>query len=897
MSTQHRSSSVFLTCLFAILMSASAGASVTKLRVDDPKDAARLVAHGGRLLADYGSFQMIETDNSTVNALALPSVESAEESNVIELNAKHLDTRSAEVKALRKDVAGFSGKKLHLIQFVGPPKPEWVEALEGTGVKVVQYVPANSYLVQGSATALAKLQNWARTADFVQWEGPFADEYKVHPKARATDAKGNLIKSGVDTYTVQLFEDGEANPETRKLIDKVKQGAVEQEFQVLHYLNIVVKLPAEALAQVAARPDVVSIHLRPARRKLDERQDQIMAGNLTGSVPSGPGYLAWLASKGFTQAQFNASGFAVDVSDSGIDNGTTSPGHFELYRNGDPNLPSRVVYNRLEGTPNSGSTLAGCDGHGNLNAHIVGGYNNRTAVFPFADSGGYRYGLGVCPFVKLGSSVIFDTDNFTHPSYPDLASRAYRDSARISNNSWGSDSPHGEYDAESQAYDALVRDAQPSGSAVPNAGNQEMVFVFSAGNSGPGTVTVGSPGTAKNVICVGASESVRSLSVANGGSSSTGADGCGDADTAADSANDIASFSSRGTCADGRKKPDLVAPGTHITGGVPQASTSTNGTGLADGCFSSSFICALPGSGTPGSAYNFFPLSQQFYSESSGTSHSTPGVAGACALVRQYFINLGSNPPSPAMTKAFLANSARYLTGAGANDTLPSSSQGMGEVNLGFAFNGVARMMRDQLSADKFTASGQTRTTLCRIADVTKPLRVTLVWTDSPGSTVGNAYNNNLNLTVTIGGNAYKGNVFSGAVSITGGTADAKNNVESVFLPAGVSGDFVVTVTAADINSDGVPNEAPALDQDYALVIYNAITPPPAAAPLLSAMGVVSNQFQFMLTGTVSSNYVVEVTTNLNNGVWTPVRTNGAPFLFSQPTTNAQRFYRGAVAH
>jgi len=75
---------------------------------------------------------------------------------------------------------------------------------------------------------------------------------------------------------------------------------------------------------------------------------------------------------------------------------------------------------------------------------------------------------------------------------------------------------------------------------------------------------------------------------------------------------------------------------------------------------------------------------------------------------------------------------------------------------------------------------------------------------------------------VTVGGNTYKGNVFSGASSVTGGTADPRNNVESVFLPAGVSGNFTVTITAANIVSDGVPNESPSLDQDFALVVYNA---------------------------------------------------------------------------
>ena len=86
----------------------------------------------------------------------------------------------------------------------------------------------------------------------------------------------------------------------------------------------------------------------------------------------------------------------------------------------------------------------------------------------------------------------------------------------------------------------------------------------------------------------------------------------------------------------------------------------------------------------------------------------------------------------------------------------------------------------------------------------------------------GKAYKNNLDLTVTVGGNTYLGNVFSGANSITGGSADVRNNVESVFLAAGVSGPFTVTVTAFNINSNGVPNVGTTTDQDFALVVYNA---------------------------------------------------------------------------
>ena len=810
-------------CLAAVAAAAihSATARPFKLRVSDSAQAAALEAQGARLLADYGSFQLLETDDPSLTNARLNRVEAADDFDFIELNAGRLDTRSAGVLAQRRAIAPAAGNQLHLVQFVGPIKPEWQAALEQTGVRVVHYIPQNAYLICGDSAALANFQAWAATNLLVQWEGAYATDYRIHPKARTVDAQGNPQTPATDMFTVQLLQDPTANPGTLALIDQLKLAPVQQQFQTLEYLNVVVRLPAARLAELAARPEVISIQPQPQRHRMDERQDQIMASNLSGNVPTSAGYLAWLTSKGFTQAQFSASGFVVDVSDSGIDNGTTSPGHFGLHQAGDPGQASRVAYARLEGTPNSGSTLQGCDGHGNLNSHIIAGFNDRASGFPHTDASGFHYGLGVCPFVKVGSSVVFDTDYFTSPSYPNLQSRAYRDGARVSNNSWGADTA-GAYDADAQSYDALVRDAQPSGSSVPNTGNQQMVIVFAAGNAGPSAGTVGSPGTAKNILVVGAAENVHSHSTANGGNNTAGNDRCSTPDTEADSANDMSSFSSRGPCTDGRKKPDIVAPGTHITGGVGQSVLTTNGTGTAIACFDGTGVCALPGGGTVGSANNFFPLGQQFYTTSSGTSHSTPAVAGACALLRQYFINGSLTPPSPAMTKAFLVNAARYMTGTYAGDALPSSVQGMGAVNLGTAFDGVARILRDQLTADKFTASGQTRVLSGTVADPSKPFRVTLAWTDAPGSTTGNAYNNNLDLTVTIGGNIYKGNVFSGSASVTGGTADAKNNLESVFLPVGLSGSFVVTVTAANINSDGVPNEAPTLDQDYALVIYNA---------------------------------------------------------------------------
>ncbi|MEY4386236.1 MAG: hypothetical protein RLY20_1519 [Verrucomicrobiota bacterium] len=814
-----------LTALFVVvttiaLNTAHGQGNSHKMRVNDPKRAQELIAEGATVIADYGSFQLLAaTDAIAAKVSGDAKVESADQMNVIELNAGHLDTTKAPVKALRKARAAFNGKQLHLVQFAGPVKPEWRAELENRGAQIVSHIPNNTYLIYANHKTLTEIQSWAAKALQVQWEGTFADDYKVHPQAKDKDASGKTRDIGTDNFAIQLVEDDDANADTLAAIARVQLAAPSSDYKLLGYRTIVVQLPASQISRIAAQPDVVSIHPYFKRRKFDERQDQIIAGNLSSGTPTGPGYFAWLASKGFSQAQFDTSGFLVDVTDSGIDNGSTTPGHFALFKQGNPGGGSRVVYNRLEGTANSGSTIAGCDGHGNLNAHIISGYVGGTTTSTHFDSGGYYYGIGVCPFVSVGSSVIFDPNTFTSPSYPNLQSRAYNNGARISANSWGANTA-GAYDSDAQSYDALVRDAQPAGSSFTTAGNQQMTIVFAAGNAGSAAQTVGSPGTAKNVIVVGAAENVRAFG---------GSDGSGISDTAANSANDMATFSSRGPCADGRFKPDLVAPGTHVTGGLPQSgSATTNGTGVKLGCFNGEGV-----SGGVGGVSNY-PSGQLFYTASSGTSHSTPAVAGGCALIRQYFINSSLTPPSPAMTKAVLVNSARYMTGTSANDTLPSQAQGMGMMNLGTAFDGVARVLRDQVSGDKFTATGQSRTYNGIISDSSKPFRVTLAWTDAPGSTSGNAYNNNLDLTVTIGTNTYKGNVFSGASSITGGTADAKNNVESVFLPAGTSGNYSVTVTAANVAADGVPNESPTTDQDFALVVYNASE---TAVPIINGNG------------------------------------------------------------
>ncbi len=677
--------------------------------------------------------------------------------------------------------AGRAG--LRLVQFPGPIQDEWYAAMEKAGLEVVTYIPDSAYLVWGDEAAVEHLADAAP----LRWAGLYHPHYALHPALAAPEE----LPDEVDVI-VQVYHHAGAEGTVQAILERART-VLRPPYPVLVYTNLGVRVAAADLPWLASLPDVVDVEPFPRYRLLDEVQCQIMAGNLNGAgtQPSGPGYLAWLQSRGFST---NPEDYPiVDVTDDGIDDGDDTPLHPDFYVSGNTSNPDRLVYNYDWTTDPSAD---GGGGHGNINASIVAGYNDRTG-FPYEDSNGYNYGLGINPYGRVAGSKVFNNAGKwdTTASGTQLINNSYLLGARISSNSWGCGYPYvqcwGAYDAEAQEYDYRVRDARPG-----VTGNQEMIIIFAAGNDGmrSSSNNVGTPGTAKNIITVGAAENYRP----------GWTDGCGVGSSGADNAQDIASFSSRGPTDDGRVKPDLVAPGTHIQGAASQ-SPNYNGKGVCD---------------------MYRPSGQTLYAASSGTSHSTPAVAGAASLVYYWYQTRygGGQPPSPAMVKAYLINATRYLTGTGAGGNLPSNSQGFGEVHLGLAFDNTLRMLVDQTHI--FGSTGQTYRVSGTVADPSRPFRVTLAWTDAPGPTTGNAYVNNLDLAVTVGGQTYRGNVFSGGTSIPGGSADPRNNVESVFLPAGTSGEFTVVITATNIAGDGVPGNGDPTDQDFALVIYNA-TPMP----------------------------------------------------------------------
>jgi hypothetical protein len=297
--------------------------------------------------------------------------------------------------------------------------------------------------------------------------------------------------------------------------------------------------------------------------------------------------------------------------------------------------------------------------------------------------------------------------------------------------------------------------------------NKDFLGLFPVGSDGPNVGTIVSPGTAKNVITVGACFNGVNM-------------------------DDMTTYSSRGPTIDNRLKPDIIVPGTGET--------------------------AFTGIATASSDFDLTTFNMG-YGETSGTGQASAMAAGGTALVRQYLtegwyptgtkVPANGFNPSNALLKAMLINSADEMLGSNAHNTpyngmaYPNCDQGWGRVKLDNAlyFDGDGRFttLIDHTSGIEQGDSPKYRFNLL---DTSEPLEVTLVWMDYPSPPDSPSLINNLDLTVLDIANAleYKGNVYSGTpgYSVTGGTYDTLNTVENVLInPMGT--DFSVSVDAPTV--------------------------------------------------------------------------------------------------
>ena len=343
----------------------------------------------------------------------------------------------------------------------------------------------------------------------------------------------------------------------------------------------------------------------------------------------------------------------------------------------------------------------------------------------------------------------------------------------------------GSYGIDSRAADGFVWE-HPEMLVVAAAGNAAVDL-----NPADGVVdagSVGSPATAKNALSVGAAEGRRDVSRVwrDSWPEDFAVEPIAlDRMSQADGPQGMAAFSGRGPCADGRFKPDLVAPGTFIA--IPRpADLADAGWGVAD---DTNFVFV------------------------GGTGVAAEQVADAARQARQWLADArGIFSPSAALVKALLIAGARDLApgqyGAGAKQEIPQLRpnfvQGAGRLDLARALQAGKGEIFD-LYDGQTLAAGAAETYELNAGQAGGRVVLVLVYSDYPASpAAGRALVNDLDLTVTTP---------SGTVLHPNGRAgpDDVNNVEMIEFEADEAGAYLARVEARAVPMGG--------GQPYALVV------------------------------------------------------------------------------
>lgn len=541
---------------------------------------------------------------ATPGLLATPPDDAA----LIRLQAFSFDPLAGEPElgASLSAAASAAGDATYLVQFRGPVQDEWKAAAARAGARLYGYVPDYALIARMDA---ATAQSVGDLPD-VRWVGLYHPAYRLAPDLLRVQAAAPTI----ETLTLLTLPDVDLG----ELAGRVEALGGVVVGQARNSLSGILRLRiASGQVMTLARQDGV-LWVEPYF-------EPELHNDVGGTIMRADTVRQNLGLYG--------AGQVVAVADTGLDLGSPT----DLHQDFQGRLLQAYCLGR-----SAPCDWSDRDGHG---THVAGSVLASGAASN-SNPAGHQYAgsyAGAAPEAQLVFQSLEAADG-SLGGIPaddgDLMRQAYPHGARVHTNSWGG--PTGNIDGVRQygGYDASSRNVD-----IATWEQKDVLALFSAGNNGTdndrnGVVdpdSVGSPGTAKNVLTVGASENLRP----------TITDYWGDGwpnnfpvnplagDLIANNANGLAAFSSRGPTDDGRIKPDVAAPGTYIL------STRSR----------------HPNVGNAWGAFN------QHYYYQGGTSMATPLTAGAAALVREWLVTVrGLANPSGALMKAMLINGAADMS-------------------------------------------------------------------------------------------------------------------------------------------------------------------------------------------------------------------------------------------
>ncbi len=533
---------------------------------------------------------------------ALVSLAALADPGEIRLIKATIDPSSPTVSVLRSPVCSPSidGTRFYIVQPEKNFTPEEREAARSLGIIFRGNIPPNAYVVEAGETEIAALKRRFS----ILYAGEYLPEYKLlYPGA----GEESLNSAGEEKYhSVQVGTVREEYlPAIREALETVGAKEIEPLFGTLEPCLKALLTNSQAY-EIARRGDVAFIEPYAP----EEICNDVSRSEFLCNVDD-------LQLEGYT-----GKGQMVCIQDTGLDNGDPENIH--------PDFKGKIIKGRgTAGIARERGTYDDWSDAGNHGTHVCGSATGNGS----ASDGQYR-GMACdadifCLCAGLRSGYI------SSGTEEDLQN-TYNEGARVMNNSWGSNSD-GYYGSGARLYDQIIWN------------NKDYTICFSSGNGNkkidlPTQSAIMYDSAAKNIITVGGSENWRPKLATE----------CEPFDGVHQG---IADFSARGPCADGRTKPDVIAPSTGVYSTLASADkTSTR---------------------------------SQYYTYMGGTSMASPIAAGCAAVIRDYLTNNRHvESPSAALVKCVMCVGAKSLFPGQYNHFMeiprerPNNVEGNGHVNV-----------------------------------------------------------------------------------------------------------------------------------------------------------------------------------------------------------------------
>jgi subtilisin-like proprotein convertase family protein len=536
-------------------VAATAAATVKKPAATNAAVAEALSA--GAQTTNKLAFRLSNTTNS-LNQLV-------KDRHAILLANAFIDTAAGLDLKIPSQLCSAGDPGAYIVQARGPVDAGFRAALTAAGAQIVSYIPNNAYLVRLTAGKSGALTGNPRVQAVLPYEPyykisatvPLGAKRETASASAATNAassRKSLLALAVSqsplppgtALNLGLFAaDATA---TEKQIEALGAKIIGRDRSAFGpVLRVLAPADWTALAQV---PGVQILELATARVSANDLS-RVTVGVSADTLLGTTNYLG-----------LSGLNVSVGVVDTGID---AAHPDFDATTNGGATRVFGIYGDLL--------SLTDTNGHGTHVAGIIAGNGSQSSLVTSEPEGSVTNAdfRGKAPLAGLFSVRLADYSD------ADLQQLVARTNVLISNNSW--DNGDAAYDLAAASYDAATRDALPG-----TTGSQPVLFVFAAGNSGGGDDdgaggsgdTILSPGTAKNVITVGALEQLRNITnlvttiTAGTGTNAPTTNQVAYWQYWTDSSNQVAFYSSRGNVGIGtegdfgRFKPDVVSPGTFV---------------------------------------------------------------------------------------------------------------------------------------------------------------------------------------------------------------------------------------------------------------------------------------------------------------------------------------------